>query len=395
GRFGASMTGAFFMNAFIVVVCLYYLLSEEPVTATVAYILAGATVLSGFAQCIWFARLLRKHATWRTDFASARPAGVRMLRTFLPVMIGLGGLQLSSFLDLAITMYPIWIGPTVFGVEYPLDVKSNIILRSTSLIYQFPLGVFGVAVATAAFPMLTRAAENQGLFLDTLRRGLRLSIFIGLPASLGLILVREDVTRILFSFKVGTGFDERAGDLARSAAVLLGFAPAVWAFSLNQLLTRAFYAKGDTVTPVRVSLILVAANFLLNIVGIWWLKEAAIAWATTVTAVAQTVVLMYIAKRRFCTAGEPILDGPTRRSIGRVCAAVLVMGAIVMLTKNIWALDPSASRWLLLLRMTIYIGLGAAAYLGEALYSRSPELVWLTSRKDQKSKGQYRDLVVD
>jgi putative peptidoglycan lipid II flippase len=393
GRFGASMTGTFFLNTFIVAVCVFYMFSGKKADATVAYVLCVATVLSGFAQCYWFSRLLKKNFTWRPDCDSAKPAGKRMLRTFIPVMIGLGGLQLSSLLDLAITMYPIWVGDHLLGEPYPLDVKSNIILRSTSLFYHFPLGVFGVAVATAAFPMLTRSAENPALFLDTLRRGLRLSIFIGLPASLGLILVREDVTRVLFSFKQGAGFKDP--ELARSAAVLMGFAPAVWAFSLNQLLTRAFYAKGDTLTPVRVSLILVAINFVLNVVGIWWLKEAAIAWATSVTAIAQTCVLMYIAKKRFCPAGEPILDGPTRRSVGRIAAAVVVMGAIVLLTKRVWELPPESSRWLLLLRMLLYVGLGAGAYAGEALYSRSPELSWLTSRSNRHTKGQYRDLVVD
>jgi putative peptidoglycan lipid II flippase len=316
-----------------------------------------------------------------------------MLKAFVPVMIGLGGLQLSSFIDLSITMYPIWVGKTLLGYDYPLDEKSNIILRSTQLIYQLPLGVFGAAVATAAFPMLARAAENSGLFLDTLRRGLRLSIFVGLPASLGLVLVREDITRVLFSITRSRGFQNE--DLARSASVLLAFAPAVWAFSLNQLLTRAFYAKGDTLTPVRISVILMVVNFALSFVGVWFLKEAALGWAATVTAIAQTFVMIVIAKRRFCPQGEPIFDGPTRRSISRVCAAVMVMGAIVMLTQNVWVLPQNAPRWLILVRMLSYVILGAAVYAGEAYYSRSPEMAWLMSRNSQKSKGQYSDLTVD
>lgn len=393
GRFGASMTGAFIMNAFIVVVCAYYLFKGQAPDVTVAYVLCVATVLSGFAQCMWFARLLRGHFQWRSDNQSARPAATRMLRSFVPVMIGLGGLQLSSFLDLFITMYPIWVGPTIAGTPYPLDEKSNIILRSTQLVYQFPLGVFGVAVATAAFPMLARAASNQGLFLDTIRRGIRLSLFIGFPAAVGLILVRDDVTRVLFSLTPGRGFQQE--ELARSARVLMGFAPAVWAFSVNQLLTRAFYARGDTLTPVRISLILVVINFFLNIAGIWVLHEAAIAWATTATTIAQAVVMLVIAQRRFCKPGEPILDGPTRRSLARVLAAVVVMGCIVLLTKNIWPLTHADSRWMHLARMLLCVGLGGLVYLGEAFYARSPELSWLLSRSG-KSKGDgNQDLVVD
>lgn len=392
GRFGASMSGAFILNCFIVVVSAYYLIVGRSGDEFVAYVLSGATVLSGFTQCFWFSRILRKNFTWRKDCESAKPAAIRMLKTFVPVMIGLGGLQISSFLDLFITMFPIWLPhQTIMGYDYPLDEKSNIILRSTQLIYQFPLGVFGVAVATAAFPMLARASDNAGLFLDTLRRGLRLSMFIGLPASVGLILIREDITRLLFSMST-RGFQHE--QLVRSSAVLLGFAPAVWAFSLNQLLTRAFYAKGDTLTPVRVSLTLVVINFALNIAGIWFLKEAALAWSATVTTILQTCVLLYIAKKRFCPRGEPIFDGPTQRSIGRVIAAVLVMFALVLLTKNLWVLQPGSSRWLLLLHVIVSVGLGAGVYVGEALYSRSPELSWLISRGN-RGKGQYRDIVVE
>lgn len=407
GRFGASMSGAFFVNVFIVSVCLFCIFTGRTADSTIAYILCVATVLSGFAQCFWFTRLLKKQFHWRSDYENARPAARRMLKTFFPVMLGLGGLQLSSFLDLSITMYPIWVGKHLLGFDYPLDGKSNIIVRSTTLIFQFPLGVFGAAVATAAFPMLARAAEHSGLFLDTVRRGLRLSIFIGLPASIGLILVREDITRVLFSFTRSRGFDADA--LERSANVLLAFAPSVWAFALNQLLTRVFYAKGDTVTPVRVSVVLVGVNFTLSCIGIWFFKEAALGLAATITAITQTIVLSAIAKRRFCPAGEPILDSPTRRSITRVCAAVLVMAAIVLLTQSVWPLateqqpDPvtgivhtvvTSPHWIIPVRMVCYIGLGAIAYAGEAMYSRSPELAWLTSRGGN-AKGQYRDLVVD
>ena len=407
GRFGASMSGAFLVNAFMVIVCIFYIFKGWIADPTVAYVLCIATVIAGFAQCYWFTRLLRKHFTWRPDCESAKPAASRMLKTFIPVMIGLGGLQISTFLDLSITMYPIWVGKTLLGYAYPLDEKSNIILRSTQLIYQFPLGVFGAAIATAAFPMLARAAENRGLFLDTLRRGLRLSIFIGLPASLGLILIREDVTRVLFSISRTRGFREE--ELARSAAVLLAFAPAVWSFSINQLLTRAFYAKGETMTPVRISLSLVVVNFVLSLIGIWFFKEAALGWSATATAFTQSFLLVAIAKKRFCPAGEPILDGPTRRSIGRVCAAAIVMAAIVMLTQSVWTLPDQqvldkvtgemksvgSPRWLIGLRMMVCVALGAGVYIGEAIYSRSPELAWLLSRDGQKNTGLHRDLVVD
>ena len=101
-------------------------------------------------------------------------------------------------------------------------LSSNAILSYTQSLYQFPLGVFGIAVATAIFPLLSRSADDPERFADMLHRGLRLSLFIGLPASVGLVLVRHDLVGVVYS-----GWSE--GGIERGAMVLLGYAPAVWA----------------------------------------------------------------------------------------------------------------------------------------------------------------------
>jgi putative peptidoglycan lipid II flippase len=204
---------------------------------------------------------------WTRDFAAAAPAGRTVLQRFGPVALGLGTLQLNTFLDTLIAMWPTWVGPTILGAAYPLDEASNVILSLTARLYQFPLGVFGIAIASAAFPLLARHADNPPLFIETLRRGIRLSLFVGLPASAGLVLVRSDITSVLFGHG-SKGFSVEG--LERSAAVLLGFAPAVWAYSLNHVLTRGFYARGDTRTPMRVSIAVMLLNLGLNVSLIWW-----------------------------------------------------------------------------------------------------------------------------
>ncbi|HCT45480.1 MAG TPA: murein biosynthesis integral membrane protein MurJ, partial [Phycisphaerales bacterium] len=176
-----------------------------------------------------------------------------------------------------------------------LDASSNAILFYAQRLYQFPLGVFGIAVATAAFPALSRVAGDSVRFGEMLTRGLRLSLFIGVPASVGLLLVGEALIRVLYSGG-GDGFSE-AG-VSRASAVLAGYALAVWAYSLNQLLTRAFYARGDTRTPMTVALGMVGVNICLNLVLIWWLREAGLAWSTAVCAVGQTVLLLWMANRK-------------------------------------------------------------------------------------------------
>jgi hypothetical protein len=145
------------------------------------------------------------------------------------------------------------VGPTIFGVDYPLPPGSMTVLSYGQRLYEFPLGVFGVAIATAIFPALSRESNDPDRFMATLRRGMRLSFFIGFPASVGLVLVREPLAAAIFQ---GGQFSHE--DVQKVGFVLAMYAPAIWAYSMQQLSTRAFYALGDSVTPVKVSIWMVA-----------------------------------------------------------------------------------------------------------------------------------------
>ncbi|MEX2217490.1 MAG: murein biosynthesis integral membrane protein MurJ [Phycisphaerales bacterium] len=372
GRYGPSATGPLLLNAFIIAVAAWSLLTRQLGTEATAYLLGLATVLSGLTQCAWFALLLRPHIQWTRAYGDARDSAKRMARRFVPVLVGMGTLQINAFLDILLAMWPIWVGPTILGLAYPMDDASNAILTFTQRLYQFPLGVFGIAVATAVFPMLARHADEPGEFLSTLRRGLRLSLFIGLPASIGLLLVRTDLTTVLFG---GGRHGFGPGGLARSAAVLAGFAPAVWAYSLNHVLTRAFYARGDMRTPMKVALAIVALNLALNLILIWPLREAGLAWATTISATIQCVILAILLSR---SLAAPLLDAPTRAALLRTTAAALAMGAAVIVIRF---LLPAPTTWTghhLLLSASCAIGL--AAYPLAAAAFGAPELRWLLRR---------------
>jgi putative peptidoglycan lipid II flippase len=74
-------------------------------------------------------------------------------------------------------------------------------INNAQRLYEFPLGVFGIAIATAIFPALSRVVNDRDQFADILRRGLRLVIYIGLPASVGLMLVRTPLTAAILQGK--------------------------------------------------------------------------------------------------------------------------------------------------------------------------------------------------
>jgi putative peptidoglycan lipid II flippase len=379
GRFAPAASGPLILNGFIIAVGAWCLLTGRLGDERVAYALGVATVLSGATQAWWFARLLRPHFSFTRAVGPARPRGANLLKKFLPVAIGLGALQINAFVDMLIAMWPIWVGPTLLGRVYPLDEASNVILALTQRLYQFPLGVFGIAVATAAFPLLARHAKDPEHFADTLARALRLSLYIGLPASAGLILVRHDLTGVLFGHGQ-TGWEPDS--LARSAAVLTGFSAGIWAYSLNHVLTRVFYAKGDTATPMRVSLWMVGLNFTLNASLIWLpgVRESGLAWGTSIAATVQCAVLWFLAKRLLATGARPapLLDAPARAAIAKAAVATLLMSLCVYAA--LWLLPPGQGWTLQALRLCVALLTGGVTYLAASLILNSPEWKWLLGR---------------
>ena len=273
--------------------------------------------------------------------------------------------------DTLIAMYPNWVGDTFLGYDYPLDESSNAVLFYAQRLYQFPLGVFGIAVATAAFPALSRVAKDKERFGEMLGRGVRLSVFIGLPASVGLLVVGTPMIKVMYS-GFGDGFSDEG--VVRASAVLMGYAVAVWAYSLNQLFTRAFYADGDTKTPMKIALVMVGINVCLNVVLIWWLKEAGLAWSTAICAIGQTVGLMIAAKQKL---GLELISGK-KREFGMIIAGSIVMGMALVGVLSIYG-EP-ASWGGQLLRVLVLTAVGAVVYGVWSIVMKMDELRWLLSR---------------
>jgi putative peptidoglycan lipid II flippase len=326
---------------------------------------AAATIV----QILWSLHALRGMVRWTRIWHDARAHARTVLSRFIPAVLGLGTLQLNSFLDMLFAMWPVWVGPTLLGFTLSLDEQSNALLRYSQTLYQFPLGVFGIAVATAVFPLLSRAGDDPPAFLQHLRRGLRLSLYIGLPASVGLFLVRAEVLRLIYGGGEH-GFDEAS--IARAAAVLAGFAPAIWAYSLNHVLTRAFYAKGDTVTPMKLAVGAVVLNFALNCTLIWPLREAGLAWSTAISATLQCAILMLLCGR---VLNVRPLDGATCVGLGRTILASALMGAVVFFTARAWT--PTTDWTDNALRLAALLVAGAGSYALFSAAMRLPELKWL------------------
>ena len=390
GRFGPTAAAPLVLNGLMIAALLLPArrLAEDPPRH--AALLALAVVVAGVLQVLWSLAALRGSeppaAAGATAAASdeapalvARRGTRDVFRHAIPMMLGLGALQLGTLADGLIASWPSIVGPTVLGVDHPLEPGAMTAVSLAQRLYQFPLGVFGIAVATAIFPRLARRASEADLtgVLETVRSGLRLTVFIGLPASAGLVLVREPLTATLFE-----GGDFTAADTARVAPVAAAYGLGVWAYSAVHVLARAFYAIEQPTLAVRIAMSTVAAGIALNLVLIWTpLREAGLGAATATAAVLQVILLGRSLAPRL---GGPLLDAETRRSFARSAGLTAVMALAVL------GLDAVAGRPLAAAiggwgghaaRLVVLVLAGGAIHAGGALAMRAPEIAALLGRR--------------
>jgi putative peptidoglycan lipid II flippase len=286
--------------------------------------------------------------------------------------MGAGVLQLSVVLDKGIAMALMQVhetGPSgvqivsskfsVFGRTFrlPMEEGAPTRLDRAQTLYQFPLGVFAIALATAIFPSLSADALNQDRkkFRDALRHGIEASLWEGLPASVGLMLVALPLARLLFQHGQNTPHD--AVLIARSTAV---YAAAIWAFSLLQIINRAYYAVQDMLTPLKMAAVNIVINLVVEIPLLWWLGESGMAVGTVVSFVVQALMMLWMLDRR--------IGGLELRKIWmpvlKMIFATLIMGAVCFAVKNSPLYPHGAGRIIWAVQLVMLLTLGAGIYLG-------------------------------
>jgi putative peptidoglycan lipid II flippase len=220
-------------------------------------------------------------------------------------------------------------------------------------LYQFPLGMLGVAVATAIFPLLSRHAargDRRQLAAD-LTLGLRLVVFLGLPASAGLVLLAGPLTQALFEHGEFTAEDAR-----RTAGMIAWYATGVWAYCALPVVVRGYYALGDRATPVKVGMVTVAFNLALNAALVWPLAEQGLAVSTSLAATVQVLALVALFSRGKSALGWRDLA----TTAWRTAAATLLMTAATWTVLAVLPSRPGLTHELL--RLVVPLAAGVLAF---------------------------------
>ena len=267
------------------------------------YAVAISTFLSGLVQVVIHLPTLRKQGmAYRFMPQFSHPDLKAVLSRMAPVVFGLGVVQLNVLID-SITAVG-FSAPqggldhfTILGakVYFPVKAGAASVLYYSDRLIQFPLGVFGIAMATVVFPLFSTHAvrEDWDNFYATFNKALKFILFIGIPASLGMVILREPIIDLFYRRN-----QFNAESAWRTSRVIHGYAIGIWAYCGLHVLIRAFYSMKDTITPVKVGAACVGIHVVLNLLFIWVMQEGGLALSTAVSAIVQVVVLTIILQKR-------------------------------------------------------------------------------------------------
>lgn len=345
GRFAVPAFTPVLLN--LVLIGSVFLLAphfERPV-----YGLAAGVFIAGVAQLLFqIPFLARVGVLPRPRWGWSHEGVRRIIRLMLPAILGSSVAQINLIVDRVIASF--------------LVTGSISWLYYSDRLLEFPLGVFAIALATVILPGLSRhhATRSAAAFSATLDWALRLAMVIALPAAVGMFFLAGPMVATLFNYGA---FDDH--DVRMAGYSVMAYAVGLMAFTLVKVLAPGYFSRQDTRTPVRISVISLVTNIVLNIAIVlpmmhygFTAPHAGLALATGVAAVLNAGMLYRGLRRNgVYTPGDGWGWLATRVLLSNLVMAVLLW----WLAGDIggWMTTPWFDRGL---RLTGCVGAGAAVY---------------------------------
>jgi putative peptidoglycan lipid II flippase len=300
--------------------------------------------------------LLKKRISFRFNFNFRHPAIKRIGFLMVPGLIGTAVYQLNVFID------------TIFASVLPSGSVSSLFYADRMM--EFPLGIFAVAIGMAALPSLSGLASKGKMeeLKETISFTFRLVSFISIPAMVGLIALKTPIINLYLQRGV---FDYYATEMTVKA--LLCYSVGLWAIAGVRVIVPAFYSLQDTRTPLKIALICLGANVILNSILIYPLKHAGLALATSLSSILNLVLLS--CKLNIKLGGVDVKKNI--HSLLRILLCSLPMGLVAYLICSLrnWTAPGNAIEKVFLLGLGIVIGLGV--YLLVSYWMKNEEMLFL------------------
>jgi putative peptidoglycan lipid II flippase len=362
-RFAAPAAAPILLNVGIIGAA--YLISphcESPILGIAIGVLIGGALQVGL-QIPW---AIREGLTLLPKWEPSHPALKRIGILMLPAFFGSAVYQVNQFIGTLLATF--------------LPEGSVSWLYYADRLVQFPLGIFAIAISTAALPSLATEAARKDLvqFESTLNHALCLVFFITLPSMAGLIVLGKPLVQLLFE---RGAFDVHASVMTDYA--LFYYTLGLWAFSGIRVMVSAFYALQDTKTPVKVAVIALIANAGLSLLLMRSLEHGGLALALSIASSIQFFLLILFLKRK----ASAINIKPVITSSARSALAAALMGLGVYGCSTRWlTVDPVAGVSAMVIRLSALIVIGVIIYFGAARVLGCKEITWIQTMLWQKTR---------
>lgn len=304
GKFASAAFGSSFLNLAMILSAVMF---GENVFGLACGVLAGGVLQVAIQLPSLYSSGWRPRLTAEFDHPQARRAGVLLV----PRVLGACVYQFNVFVSTILASLSSIVGDGAVAAIY-----------YANRIWQLPLAVFGIALAQAALPTMSRhvAENNIEKMRDTLQFSLKMVFLVLIPSSIGIMMLVRPITKVLFERGAFTSYSTSI-----TSSALLFYALGLVACGGLKVLANAFYALGDTRTPVKTALYSAALNLALNLALMWPLKVGGLTLANSIAITVNFALLYFLLVKKigdFGTAG-------IKDSFLRVIAASVVMAFII------------------------------------------------------------------
>jgi putative peptidoglycan lipid II flippase len=284
------------------------------------YALAGGVLVGGAAQLAIQIPFLKKMGmSFRFRPNWHHPGVKRIVWLMAPGVIGLGVLEVNSFVD------------TFLGAM--LRPGSVAALEYGNRLMQLPLGIFGVAVGTAILPTLAiqAAREDYNQLRDTFSFAVRYVCFIMIPATVGLMVLRYPIIRLLLE----RGQFRHGQSVSMTASALMFYAAGLVCYGSVKCVAPVFYSLKDTRTPVKTGVTAMLSNVVLNVILMQFLGLGGLALATALSSLLNLTLLLRQLRRRLgYIKGSEMLTGVARMGLAGVVMAAACWVSMTLVERS-------------------------------------------------------------
>ena len=292
-------------------------------------------------------------------FRLAHPIAKRIGKLLLPRMVGTTVYQMSVLIDTILA-----------SLAWIVGAGGVAALYYSNRLVQLPLAIFGISLATAALPKMSKEAASNDMekLKDTVAFSLKTVFTVMIPATAGLMILAGPIVRILFQRGEFTSYSTMI-----TTSALFFYTFGLFAYAGIKILVSTYYSMGDTKTPVKTASVSLVVNLVLNLILMWPLKVGGLALATSIAATFNFVVLYMILMKRIGDIGTSSIAF----SLVRVCAAAAAMAVFTFAASRMFLRQAGEAGILDFGGILAIVIASCVVYLAAAYFAKVEGVQWL------------------